>query len=392
MIALIDMDAFFAQIEQYEHPEYRGLPVIIGGQPGGRGVVATASYEARCFGIHSAMPTNTAHRLCPDGIFLQGNMTCYADYSQRIYQALQAVSPVVVQASIDEFYLDLSGLQRLWGTPRQIGLRCKQVIKEASGLSCSVGIGPNRLIAKLASEYKKPDGLTVVTQQQVLAFLDPMPLKNLRGIGNKTLPRLQQLQVNNLGELRRRYTLEQLHQCLGRHLGDTLYYQSRGIYPDRLQPKASHSSISKETTFATDTDDPQQLRQVMQQLAFEVARTLRKQAKKGAVVRIRVRLADFTTTTRQQRLHHITDSDLEILRIGWALFQQHGYIGQRVRLIGIGVEIGQQPPPQQQLDLFAPTTTAHSSPNHNVITHVVDQILDRFGEHAIHRGTTTPSK
>ena len=384
--ALIDLDAFFAQVEQYEHPEYRGKPIIIGGQPGGRGVVATASYEARRFGIHSAMPTNTAYRLCPEGIFLKGNMPLYQDYSHRIYQALHDIAPVVVQASIDEFYLDLSGLKGLFGTPRQIGMLGKKAIKKATGLTCSVGIGPNRLIAKLASEYEKPDGLTVVAPKQVLSFLDPMPLKNLRGVGKKTLPRLKKLHVNTLGELRQRYSLEQLHHLVGNHLGDSLYYQSRGIYPDREKRTPSRQSISKETTFGVDVDDPVQLKQVIHHLAFQVARTLRKQGEKAVTVRIRVRLSDFKTYTRQQKLSSTTVSDLVIARIGWSLFEKNGYMDKKIRLIGIGVEVGEDTPAiAKQLDLFEIQDTTNQQDDIKV-TSALDQILDRFGEEAIRRG------
>ena len=386
VVALIDLDAFFAQVEQYEHPEYRGKPIIIGGQPGGRGVVSTASYEARRFGIHSAMPTNTAYRLCPEGIFLKGNMPLYQDYSHRIYQALHDISPVVVQASIDEFYLDLSGLKGLFGTPRQIGMLGKEAIKKATGLTCSVGIGPNRLIAKLASEYEKPDGLTVVAPKQVLSFLDPMPLKNLRGVGKKTLPRLKKLHVNTLGELRQRYSLEQLHHLVGNHLGDSLYYQSRGIYPDREKRTPSRQSISKETTFGVDVDDPVQLKQVIHHLAFQVARTLRKQGEKAVTVRIRVRLSDFKTYTRQQKLSSTTVSDLVIARIGWSLFEKNGYMDKKIRLIGIGVEVGEDTPAiAKQLDLFEIQDTTNQQDDIKV-TSALDQILDRFGEEAIRRG------
>ncbi len=386
--ALIDLDAFFAQVEQLDHPEYRGLPIIIGGQPGGRGVVATASYEARRYGVHSAMPTNTAHKLCPDAIFVRGNMRRYAELSKRIYEVLQQISPEVEQASIDEFYIDLSGLEGLWGTPRQMGERCKQVILEATGLTSSVGIGPNRLIAKLASEYRKPDGLTVVGPDQVYPFLDPMPLKNLRGIGKKTLPRLAKLQVETLGELRRRYTLEQLQKAVGTGVAETLYYQSRGISRQRRRHH-SRQSISKETTFEHDISAPQRLKKVLHNLAFEVARSLRKHEKRGHVVRIRVRLSDFSTFTRQRQLSHPTASDLEIARVGWELFKEHGYIGKEIRLLGIGVTLGVDEPEQPaQLDLF--DSTADERPTQadegEQVTQVVDAILDRFGEDAIKRG------
>lgn len=392
LIALVDLDAFFAQIEQYENPQYRGKPVIIGGKPGGRGVVSTASYEARTFGVHSAIPTNTAYRLCPDGIYLRGDMSKYVGYSKRIFQALHNVTPAVEQASIDEFYLDLSGLERLSGKPRDLGLMCKAAIKDATGLTSSIGIGPNRLIAKLASEYRKPDGLTIVNQHQVNDFLDPLPLKALRGIGPKTLKRIAKLNVDTIGQLRLRYSLEELQKLVGEGTGNKLYHQARGHYPARIGNHKSQKSISKETTFHEDISDPQQLKQIMQKLGFNVARSLRKKGHKGNVITIRVRLADFTTFTRQRKLNRATDSDAEIARIGWELFEQNGYVGQSLRLLGIGVVVGKDEPLKDeagsmQFDLFAtPSKEEDEGQNDSELTSTMDEILDKFGEDSIRRG------
>jgi len=394
LVALVDLDAFFAQIEQFENPQYRDKPVIIGGRPGGRGVVSTASYEARTFGVHSAMPTNTAYRLCPDGIYLRGDMAKYADYSRRIFEALHNITPVVEQASIDEFYLDLSGMEQLVGGPRELGQRCKALILEVTGLTCSIGIGPNRLIAKLASEYRKPDGLTIVNKSQVNEFLDPLPLKALRGVGPKTLKRISKLRVETIGQLRERYSLEELQQAVGESTGSNLYHQARGNYPARISTHKSQKSVSKETTFNEDVDDPQRLKHTLQKLAFNVARSLRKKGYLGNVVNIRVRLADFTTFTRQRKLERATDSDVEIARIGWELFEQHGYVGQSLRLIGIGVVVGDDAPSnneaeQVQFDLFAPVSKVEEMDNdkkESEVTSAIDEILDKFGEDSIRRG------
>ena len=394
LVALVDLDAFFAQIEQYENPQYRGQPIIIGGQPGGRGVVATASYEARTFGVHSAMPTNTAYRLCPDGIFLRGDMAKYADYSKRIFEALHNVTPVVEQASIDEFYLDLSGMEQLVGGSRELGLRCKALILEATGLTCSIGIGPNRLIAKLASDYRKPDGLTIVNQSQVNEFLDPLPLKALRGVGPKTLKRIAKLKVETIGQLRQRYSLDELQQAVGESTGNNLYHQARGSYPARVSTHKAQKSVSKETTFNEDISDPQRLKHTLQKLAFNVARSLRKKGHRGNVVNIRVRLADFTTFTRQRKLERATDSDVEIARIGWELFEENGYVGQSLRLIGIGVVVGddassKNEAEQVQFDLFTPVSKVEEEDDgksESEVTSTIDKILDKFGEDSIRRG------
>lgn len=393
IIALIDLDAFFAQIEQFENPEYRNKPIIIGGRPGGRGVVATASYEARKFGIHSAMPSTRAHQLCPDGIFVHGNMEKYRDYSQRIFDALHDVSPEVEQASIDEFYVDLSGLEQLIGNAKTLGQRCKQIIKQKTGLTCSVGIGPNRLIAKLASEYRKPDGLTVVAPSKVNEFLDPMPIKNLRGVGPKTLKHIEKLHVKSIGELRTRYSLEQLQKQVGNGLGKNLYYQSRGQYPERSSDHVTQHSISKETTFETDISDPDKLKQIINKLAFTLARSLRKQQQHTSTVAIKVRLADFTTYTRQATLSQPTDSDRDIAKTSWVLFEKHQFSNKPLRLIGVGVNIDHEEmnTDTTQLNLFTEQAPSEDQPTpqpkDKKVTTSIDSILDKFGEQAIRRGS-----
>ena len=194
LIMHVDLDAFYAAVEQRDHPEWHGLPLVVGASPGGRGVVATCSYEARRYGVHSAMPiSEAACRLPPETVYVRPDMARYARVSRQIMAALEALSPVVEQVSIDEAYLDVSGLEGLIGPPELIGQRAKSSIRDAVGLTASVGLGPNRLIAKLASDYRKPDGLTVIQAEQVRDFLDPMPLGVLRGVGAKTAPRLQRL-------------------------------------------------------------------------------------------------------------------------------------------------------------------------------------------------------
>jgi DNA polymerase-4 len=184
-IAHMDLDAFFASVEQQEHPEYQGRPVVVGAQPGQRGVVAAASYEARRHGIRSAMPIAEAYRRCPDAVFVRPDMDRYRQYSRHVFEVLETLAPRIEAASIDEAYMDVSGLEKLMGPPETIGREIKQRIHTETGLTASVGIGPNRLIAKLGSDYRKPDGLTVIAPQQVLDFLAPMPVANLRGLGRQ---------------------------------------------------------------------------------------------------------------------------------------------------------------------------------------------------------------
>ena len=204
LIMHIDLDAFFAAVEQRDHPQWRGLPLVVGAEPGRRGVVATCSYEARRYGVHSAMPISEAVRRLPsETVYVRPSMERYARVSRQIMGRLETISPVVEKVSIDEAYLDVSGLEQLVGPPEVIGQRAKAAIREAVGLTASVGIGPNRLIAKLASDFRKPDGLMVVPPEQVCAFLDPMPLSVLRGVGIKTAPRLERMGLKTIGDVRR---------------------------------------------------------------------------------------------------------------------------------------------------------------------------------------------
>ncbi|MFC1364570.1 MAG: DNA polymerase IV, partial [gamma proteobacterium symbiont of Ctena orbiculata] len=222
----IDLDAFFASIEQRDHPEYQGRPLVVGAEPGKRGVVATCSYEARRYGVHSAMPISEAfRRLPPETIYLRPDIARYGEVSRRIMTALEAISPLVEKVSVDEAFLDISGMERLIGPPERIGHRAKAVIHEAVGLTASVGIGPNRLIAKLASDYQKPDGLTLVMADQVEAFLDPQPLTVLRGLGAKSAPLLQRLGLRTVGDVRR-LSLQELRQQLGVLAGTKIHGQA----------------------------------------------------------------------------------------------------------------------------------------------------------------------
>ncbi len=210
----VDMDAFFAAIEQRDHPEYRGRPVVVGARPGGRGVVATASYEARRYGVGSAMPISEAYRRCPHAVYLRPDLERYGAVSRQVMVILEQVSPLVEPVSIDEAYLDISGLERLCGRPERIATRIKEEVRAELGLTLSVGIGPNRLIAKLASDYRKPDGLTWVRPDQVQAFLDPMPVARLRGVGTRSQERMHRLGVQRVEQLRG-YALEDLQRHFG---------------------------------------------------------------------------------------------------------------------------------------------------------------------------------
>ena len=371
----LDMDAFYAAVEQRDDPRLRGRPVVVGALPGGRGVVATCSYEARRFGIRSAMPIAEAYRRCPDAIYLRPRMAHYAEVSRRIRRALDGISPVVEPVSIDEAFVDVTGLERLIGPPEAIGALAKRRIADAVDLTASVGIGPNRLIAKLASEYRKPDGLSVVAPAAVQTFLDPQPVSVLRGVGRQTLPRLHRLGIRTVCDLRLR-PLAALQRHLGARLATALHAQAHGVATSEVVPHTSRKSISKETTFAVDNADRASLRDTLRALAGEVAHTARAEGVAGAVVTLKVRYPSFDTRSRQHRLPTATDDARVLFAEAWRLFEQGDLPRQPVRLIGVGLAALSAPEPRQP-DLFeaadAPARDAR-------LTRALDQLNARFGD------------
>jgi DNA polymerase-4 len=282
-----DLDAFYASVEERDHPEYRGQPVVVGALPGHRGVAATCNYAARAFGIHSAMPIAEAYRRCPDAVFLRPDMAKYARVSREIFQILETITPVVEPVSVDEAYLDLTGLERLMGPPEAIGQEIKRRILEGTGLTVSVGIGPNRLIAKLGSEYRKPDGLTVVHPDQVQAFLGPMPVTSLRGVGRQTRKIFDRLGVRTVAQLRT-IPLRYLEEPLGKRAAASFHAQAFGRASAAVVPGQGRKSISKETTFEEDVQEQGILHDVLRQLAGEVAATARREGLTGSVVTLKM--------------------------------------------------------------------------------------------------------
>jgi DNA polymerase-4 len=384
LVMHVDLDAFYAAIEQRDHPQWRGLPVVVGAEPGKRGVVATCSYEARRYGVHSAMPiSEAARRLPPETVYVRPRMEDYARVSRQVMAALGTISPVVEKVSIDEAYLDVSGLGLLVGPPEAIGRRAKAAIREAVGLTASVGIGPNRLIAKLASDSHKPDGLTVVPPEGVQAFLDPMPLTVLRGVGAKTAPRLQRLGLKTVGDVRC-LSLEELRRRLGARAGTQVHLQARGIADDRVHPAAERKSISKETTFAEDVTDPAVLRDTLRWAAQEVGFLARHEGRKGAVVTLKIRFRPFDTHTRSRTLPVRTASDSEIFRAGWALFESERWAGKPVRLVGLGLS-GWEEETRVQADLFG-SEAPQLHPQDERLDETLDAIRRKFGKGYLQRG------
>jgi DNA polymerase-4 len=362
----------------------------VGAEPGKRGVVATCSYEARRYGVHSAMPiAEAARRLPAETIYVRPRMERYARVSRQIMGVLETIAPVVEKVSIDEAYLDISGLERLVGPPKVIGQRTKAAIREAVDLTASVGIGPNRLIAKLASDFHKPDGLTVVPADRVNDFLDPMPLSVLRGVGVKTAPRLEGLGLKTVGDVRQ-LSLEELRQHLGARAGTQIHLQARGIADDHIYPATERKSISKETTFAEDVTDPAILKDTLRWAAQEVGYLARHEGRQGLVVTLKIRFRPFETHTRSRTLAMPTANDMELFRTAWSLYQSEPWKGRPVRLIGLGISGSDQDTAVQQ-DLF----DAHApkyQPEQDRLDETLDAIRDKFGRGTIQRGLSRHSR
>ena len=381
----LDMDAFYAAVEQRDNPALRGLPVVVGAQPGGRGVVATCSYEARRFGIHSAMPIQEAHRRCPDAVYLRPRMAHYLEVARQIRAVMATCTPVVEPISIDEAFLDVSGLAHLIGPPATIGAQIKAAIRDAVGLTASVGIGPNRLVAKIASDFGKPDGLVVVPPEQVLDFLGGQPVGVLRGVGSRTLPILQRLGLRTVADLRR-LSLTQLQAQVGPRIAASLYQQARGIASDRVGERAARRSLSKETTFGVDVADSGVLRDTLRTLAAEVAAAARQETIAGRTVTLKIRFCGFETHTRQRRLPRHSDDARTLFAAAWSLYEAGHWQGKPVRLIGLGIaDLGAPEPVQPDLFDGAAERPADNDRERR-LTVAVDRIHARFGVGALHRG------
>jgi DNA polymerase-4 len=387
LIAHVDLDAFFASCEQLEHPEYRGRPVVVGAMPGKRGVVAAASYEAREFGIHSAMPIGEAFRRCPDAVYLRPDIEKYRSMSKQVFQILDDISPAVEKASIDEAYLDISGLEKIIGPPKAIGARIRQRITAATGLTASVGIGPNRLIAKLGSEADKPDGLTVIKSKDILEFLGPMPVANLRGLGRQTQKKFNRLRIRTVAELRAT-PLDTLRKQLGERAAASFLRQAHGQASNEIFPDRQRKSISKETTFSEDIRDPERLHDVLLELAAGVARTARREKLTGTVVTLKIRFEDFETLTRQKTLAVPTNDERILLTTASSLLVNSNLPDKPVRLVGVGLSRWAHQA-VTQTDLFAP---AEQQEQDKKILETIDTVTEKFGKPILQVGMSRQGK
>jgi DNA polymerase-4 len=379
----VDMDAFYASVEQRDFPEYRGKPVIVGADPKGgkgRGVVSAASYEARKFGVHSAQPISQAFKCCPRGIFVRGRMDRYAEISERIMTLFLEFTPLVEPLSLDEAFLDVTGTERLWGDSSKIGRAIKQKIRDQESLTASVGIGPNKLVAKIASEYGKPDGFVHVLPQNVQSFLDLLPVGRLWGVGKKTQQLFREMGVETVGDLRR-LSERTLRDRFGL-MGEALRRHALGVDDSPVLPEREAKSVSNEHTFEIDTDDIQKIRHTLQALSERVGYRLRSQGLSGRTITLKIRFESFETFTRHvTHSSPICDGNM-IFESALSLLDQFDLAGRKVRLLGVGVT-QLVSGGATQAELFPDATEKKGK-----MTEALDALRDRFGHFVIGNAET----
>ncbi len=332
----VDLDAFYASVEQLDNPEYRGKPVIVGARPGTRGVVAACSYEARTFGVRSAMPISEAHRRCPQGVYVRPRMERYAELSGRVMRIFDDFTPSVRRISIDEASLDMTGTETLFGPPKAAAERLKRRVREETGLSLSVGIAENRFLAKMASEFRKPDGLYEVLHGEEEAFVDAVGLEKIWGVGRKTLERLKELRLDTTGKVREK-SERHLASLFGNAAGAFLSKAVRGIDPGMYSETAKSHSVSSETTFLEDTGDRELIDLALLDLSHQVMFRLFEEEGRSKSLGLKIRYADFSTYSRRTTLGHYITSAEELHLRACELLREH-WDGGPLRLVGIGLE------------------------------------------------------
>jgi len=380
IILHVDMDAFFAAIEQREHPDYMGKPLIVGADPKkgkGRGVVSTCSYEARKFGVHSAMPVSQAYKLCPHGIYVPPNGALYSQVSKDIFELFYEFTDLVEPLSIDEAFLDVSGCIKLFGSAKIIGQKLKYRIFETQALIASVGIAPNKFLAKIASDLEKPDGLVIVQEEKIQEFLNPLVLSRLWGAGKKTIEKLNKEHIYTIGDLAK-LPEEILQQKFGKQ-GRHFFYLSRGLDDRPVVPGHEVKSVSNEKTFSHDLYDMEILRETLIHLCEKVAYRMRQKKLNGKTVQLKLRYEGFETLTRNKTIKDSTANTEIIFKLIWGLFEQNYDKRRKVRLLGVGIT-GFKEKPVRQLSLFDENNNKTSN-----LDLVEDLVRKKFGKNAISR-------
>jgi DNA polymerase-4 len=372
----LDMDAFYAAVEQSDNPRLRGKPVIVGGAM--RGVVCAASYEARRYGVHSAMPVFQAIKLCPEGIFLPVRMDRYKEVSRVVMEILKGISPLVEQVSIDEAFADITGTERLHGPPRELALRVKAAVRESTALSCSIGIAPNKYLAKIASDFQKPDGLTIIAEEQVEEFLQKLPVGKIPGVGKKTAEELKTLGIVFVSDILN-FPARFMTRKFGKW-GAALYEKAQGIDNSVVEPYSDPKSISAEQTFPKDIDSMADLEKMLLSQAEEVGRELRKLGFKARTVTLKVKFSDFKMRTRSRTLPDPFDTTEVLFNAGRRLLEDLK-LSCKVRLIGVGVSNLSSGPRQMTIGPARDETGRQER-----LDTAIDRIRDRFCSDKVVRG------
>lgn len=384
VILHVDMDAFFVACEMRRDPSLIGKPVIVGGDPGGRGVVSTASYEARKFGIHSAMPSSVAHRLCPHALFIRGHFNDYVETSRRLHTIFEEMTPAVQMASLDEAYLDLTGTERLWGPPENAAVRLRQRVVEVERLTASVGVATTKCVAKIASDFNKPDGMTIVQPGEEVAFLAPLPLRRLPGVGPKSFDRLAAFGVRTIGDLAAMGEAK-LNALFG-DPGRSLWARSVGKDRGEVETDTERKSLGRETTFDVDVTDAEALHATLSRLAEDIGTRLRRKGLSAHRVTLKLRSPNFHTITRAKTLPQATNLELDLLHAGRDLLKRNWKPGQPIRLIGLTTS--GLVSDELQMDLLGDERREREIK----LSQALDSIRERHGRGVIRRGTSAPPR
>lgn len=376
----VDMDAFFVSVEELYDPSLKGKAVVVGGPRDARGVVSAASYEARKFGVHSALPLRTAAKLCPQAIFVEGHPQRYREYSHKVHAVLEKFSPKVEMASVDEAYMDLTGSERLLGPPLKAAHALHEAMKRETGLNCSIGASRSRLVSKVASDQAKPNGVLWIQPGLEAEFLAPLDVRKIPGVGKVTERKLNEIGIHRVGDLARLET-EFLSKRFGQW-GLALAGKSRGMdagswFDGEVGEGDDPKSISHEFTFDVDTAEATQIEATLTRLTEKVARRLREQGLHARTVHLKLRYSDFTTLTRAHTLDHATQLDHELVAESRGLFRKTWKRGEKVRLIGIGTSGMEET--EGQLNLL---NIERNERARRALT-AVDRIRDKFGEKSV---------
>ena len=376
----VDMDAFFVSVEELYDPSLKGKPVVVGGRPNERGVVSAASYAARKFGVHSAMPLRTAYKLCPQAIFVDGHPSRYRQYSEKVYEVLQSVSPLVEMASVDEAYLDMTGTERLYGSPLRAAHLLHERMKMGTQLNCSIGIAASRLVAKISSDQAKPNGVLWVIPGREPAFLAPLDVRKVPGVGKVTERNLHASGIRKVGDLARldESFLEQRFGKWGLALaGKSLGLDAGGWFDTEIGAEDGPKSVSHEHTYFEDTADAAQMESTLAKLCEMVGRRLREHRLEARTIQLKLRYSDFSTITRAHSVARATQLDTELYEEIRELFRRNWKPGAKVRLLGVhcsGWAEGEQQMSLEGEERHERWTQAMAA---------ADKMRDRFGESAV---------